>query len=113
MATSTLYASLQKRSLPPRGRKKFNLRKKLGPWETGVMKNYKMVDPTPVQAGGFGAIAGASIGATSVAGALIGGAVGFVSGAIAGGFVARKDRMMAKEENPDLLNKTQLGKYRK
>jgi energy-converting hydrogenase Eha subunit A len=77
------------------------------------MKNYKMVDPTPVQAGGFGAIAGASIGATSVAGALIGGAVGFASGAIAGGIVARKDRMMAKEENPGLRNPTQLGKYGK
>lgn len=73
------------------------------------MKKYKMTDPTPMQAGAFGAMGGASAGATTVGGALIGAAVGFGVGAVAGGIVARRDRI-AKVENPDLRNKTQLGK---
>ena len=55
------------------------------------MKKYKLVDKTPYQAAGFGAVAGASVGATSISGMLGGIAVGAGVGLVTGGIMALKD----------------------
>ena len=55
------------------------------------MKNYKLVDKTPYQAAGLGAIAGASMGAATVGGALIGGAIGAGVGMMTGGMMAYRE----------------------
>ena len=72
----------------------------------------KMTNPLPMQAGALGAIAGAAMGGGSEnpAHALLNAAVGFGVGAIGGGIAARRDAKIARQENPELRNKTQFGK---
>jgi uncharacterized membrane protein len=76
----------------------------------------KMTNPLPMQAAGMGFIAGAAMGAHDAAtpgNAVVAGLTGGFIGLVGGGISARRDAKIARQENPDLRNKTQLGKYGK
>lgn len=77
------------------------------------MKKIKMTNPLPTAAGGMSALGGAVMGAGDAGSpthmavnALVFGATGLIGGAL----LARKEKI-ERQENPDLRNKNQLGKY--
>lgn len=72
-----------------------------------------IVNPLPMQTGLLGAAAGAAMGggAENPVHSIINAGVGFLVGAVGGGIAARRDAKIARQENPELRNKTQLGKY--
>jgi uncharacterized membrane protein len=75
-----------------------------------------IINPLPMQSAGAGFIAGAAMGAHDAAtpgNALVAGLTGAILGAVGGGIAARRDAKIARQENPELRNKTQLGKYGK
>ena len=77
------------------------------------MKKIKMTNPLPTAAGGMGAIAGAVMGAGdagSPAHMAINAAVFGTASLVGGALLARKEKI-ERQENPELRNKNQLGKY--
>ena len=70
----------------------------------------KMTNPLPMQAGAMGAIAGAAMGggAENPMHSVINAAIGFGVGAVSGGIAARRDAKIARQENPELRNKSQF-----